>query len=486
MPNTGRPGTPVRVAALDFGGSSGRVVAGRVGPDVIAIEGLRRFENVPLVERGELHWDLDRLIIDAAAGLRELRGDDRFASIGIDSWSSDYALLRDDRLLEPPYHQREPRTLTAFHEVHDRIAERELFERTGQCAIPLMTRYQLVADRDRGVLELADRMLLLPDAIAFRLTGVVASEWTNASTTGLVDWRTRSWDDRLLEELGLPRRLFAPVIATGSGYGDVTGAAAAAFGIDAGTAVTAVATHDTASAVAAIPTTDDDVAFVSSGTWSLVGVETRSPVLSEAARLAGFTNEGGVDGRNRFLNISAGLWILNQCLREWGVGRPGDGGEADALLAAAGALAPADVLIDPRSQVFVGPGSMLDRVRAQLVERGGRVPQDRAGLVRIIVESLAETFAGVALQAAELAGKRIRAIHIVGGGSQNALLCTMVAERAGLPVLAGPSEATAIGNLMVQARSIGAIDGGIAELRDLVRRSFPPVVFPGATVRDRA
>ncbi|GAA3891637.1 rhamnulokinase family protein [Leifsonia kafniensis] len=476
MPKKGRPAASTRVAACDFGGSSGRVVAGRVSSDAIVIEGLHRFPNVPLVTQGELRWNLDRLLTDAAAGLRELRGGEGFASIGIDSWSSDYALLRDDRFLEPPYHQREPRTLSAFRDVHDRIGQRELFERTGQCALPLMTRYQLVADRDRGALERADRMLLLPDAIAFQLTGTAAAESTNASTTGLADWRTGSWDAELLRELGLPLRLFAPVIATGSDYGVVNAAAADAFGLDAGTAVIAVATHDTASAVAAIPTPDDDVAFVSSGTWSLVGVETRSPVLSEAARLAGFTNEGGVDGRNRFLSISPGLWILNECLREWGVGRPGESAAADALLTAAGAAPSAEVLIDPRSPVFVGPGSMLDRVRSELAAQGARIPDERAELVRIVIESLADTFARVALQAASLAGKRVRAIHIVGGGSRNALLCRMVAQRSGLPVLAGPAEATAIGNLVVQARANGAIEGDITELRDLVRRSFPPIV----------
>ena len=480
MASFARPGSPVRLAAVDFGGSSGRVVAGVVDADGIRIEGLERFENVPMTLGGGLRWNADDLFDRAARAARLLqhRGG-AFDALAIDSWSTDYALMAHGQLLEQPFHQREPRTLGAMREVHATVGTWPLYERTGQSSLPIMTRYQLVADRDRVALERADGMLMLPDYFAHRLSGIAVTERTNATTTGLVSVQTGDWDDALIETLRLPRGLFADIVPAGTVLGSLRREVSTATGIDASTRVVAVASHDTASAIAALPSTHDDVAYISLGTWSLVGVETPAPVITRAAMQAGFTNEGGLDDRNRFLRILPGMWILNRCLAELGEPLPGSGTRSSELLRRAADLPRPAALFDPTDPVFIAPGSMLERLRQH-----ADLPADPepAHLVRLVVESLAACFARTAHEASELSGRPVREVHIVGGGSQNTLLCRLVADYAGLPVLAGPAEATALGNLLVQARALGAIGSDVGELRSLVRRGFAPLRFEPSAV----
>jgi rhamnulokinase len=358
--------------------------------------------------------------------------------------------------------------------VHRVVPFHELYRRNGLQFLPFNTVYQLAAERDaaNGCLDLADAMLLVPDLIGFQLTGSKLSERTNASTTGLLGVASGEWDDELIEQLGLPASVFAPPVGQGESIGGLRPGVAADLGAPAGIEVVAVGSHDTASAVVAIPMRAESAAYISCGTWGLVGVELEHPVTTDAAREANFTNEGGVDGRVRFLHNVMGLWLLSETLRQYE--RDGHAVDLASLLdQAAAAPAPAAVFDtdDPR---FLPPGDMPARIEAWYRERGLAPPGGRAEMVRAIVESLAAAFAANVSAAAELSGKNITTVHIVGGGSQNRLLCQLTADRLGLPLLAGPVEATALGNVLLTARAHDLITGDLESLRGLVAAMFPP------------
>jgi rhamnulokinase len=369
-----------------------------------------------------------------------------------------------------PYHYRDPRSLRGVQAVHAAVSPAELYGRTGLQFLSFNTLYQLASETPAG--EGADTLLMIPDLLAFWLTGVAVTEATNASSTGLLDPRTRTWDAGLMQRIGIPRELFAPVVSPGTVLGGFRGPVAGAVGADL--PVVAVATHDTASAVAAVPMDPSRAAYISCGTWGLVGVELPAPVLTEAAREANFTNEGGVDGSTRFLHNVMGLWILSETLRTW----EGRGGAADlrTLLAAAADVPAPEALFDVDDDRFLPPGDMPARIRDWLTERGLAVPGTDVGIVRLIVESLAGAFANAVRDAERLSGVRIERIHVVGGGCQNTLLCQLTADRAGLPVLAGPVEATAAGNLLIQARARG-FGGTLEALRQVVASSFSPQLY---------
>ena len=336
--------------------------------------------------------------------------------------------------------------------------------------LPFNTVFQLAADRLQGTLGLADGMLLLPDLLGSWLTGRAVAERTNASTTGLLNVSTREWDAQLAARLDLPAAILPELVDAGTVLGGLLPTAARGIGAtDA--VVSTVGSHDTASAIVAVPATEPGFAYISSGTWSLVGVELERPVLSDASRAANFTNEGGVDGRVRYLRNVGGLWLLSESIREWQ--RSGETVDLGALLAAA-ADAPADApVFDVDDAAFLAPGDMPTRIRSWLADRGLPVPGDRPRLVRSILRSLAEAYARTIEQASELSGAEVRVLHIVGGGSNNTLLCQLTADATGLPVVAGPDEATAIGNLLVQARAHGLVSGSLESLRAIVRDSFP-------------
>ncbi|MCM3658914.1 rhamnulokinase [Agromyces mediolanus] len=473
----GAPGPAGAVAAVDLGATSGRVVLGRVGPDTLEATTVARFPNTPVFAGDGLHWNLLGLYGDVLAGLREaFRQASGIASIGIDSWAVDYGLLRQGRLLGIPFHYRDERTARGVAAVHERMPHAELFARNGLQFLPFNTLYQLAAE-PAEVLAVADRALLVPDLLAYWLTGEARAELTNASTTGLLDWSAQAWDDALIAGVGLPpgaRELLPPLIAPGERVGALRPAVADSLG---GTAdVVAVGSHDTASAVVAVPMRADAAVYISCGTWGLVGVEVEHPVRTPEALAANFTNEGGVDGRVRLLHNVMGLWILSETVRGWE--REGHAIELPALLAAAAEVPAESVPVfdvdDPR---FLPPGDMPERIRAWCAERGLAAPATRAEIARAIVESLAQAFADAAATAARLGGVELRTIHVVGGGAQNALLCQRTADRAGVPVLAGPVEATALGNLLVQARAAGFVSGSLEALRDLVARTHEPRRF---------
>jgi rhamnulokinase len=455
---------PVHVAAVDLGASSGRVMLGEVGPDRLRLTAAARFANGPVTAADGLHWDVSALHRHALAGLRTAASavPGGLASIGIDSWAVDYGLLRDGRLLAEPFHYRdEGRGEVGPRRVHERVPQADLYARTGLQYLPFNTVYQLAADER---LAEADRLLLVPDLLACWLTGSEVAERTNASTTGLLDVRTGEWDEQLITGLGLPRGLFADLVDPGTTIGTLLPEVGAAVGAP-GLRVVAVGSHDTASAVVGVPMAGEEAAYVSLGTWGLVGLELDAPVLTEAARVANFTHEGGVDGTIRFLTNVMGTWLLSETLRTWGRDDLGP------LLAAAADVTGPVPVFDVQDPRFVPPGDMPARIAAWCTEHDVAPPADDAGLVRSIVESLAAAYADALTTAATLAGRTVRQVHVVGGGSQNALLCQALADRSGLPVVAGPVEATALGNVLVQGRAAGAVSGGLDELRALVART---------------
>ncbi|MFI7579485.1 FGGY-family carbohydrate kinase [Kocuria kalidii] len=476
------------VAAVDLGATSGRVILGGLEDGRLRLRHVARFPNQPVRlhegDRSGLHWNTTELYRRVIEGLaRAVREEDDVASIGVDSWAVDYALLREGRMLGAPYHYRDERTAEGVRAVHRQVPPAELYARNGLQHLPFNTVFQLAADRAAGTLEPADRALLVPDLIAYWLTGQQVTEATNASTTGLLGAHAWQWDVELMRRLGVPTGLFPSVVVPGSRIGALLPAVAGEVGTARELPVTAVGSHDTASAVAAVPTTGDDAAFISSGTWSLVGVELERPVLTEESRAANFTNEGGVDGRVRYLKNVSGLWLLSESMRTWdgpGGTDPQRSSDLSVLLAEAAAVTRPVPVFDATDERFTPPGDMPARITAWCREHDLEPPRTRAEVVRSILESLAAAYATTIEQAEQLSGKRIRTVHIVGGGSQNALLCRLTADRTGRTVLAGPVEATAIGNVLVQLRAAGIAPGSLEALRRIVATTVQPVRYvPG-------
>ena len=461
------------VAAVDLGATSGRVMLGYVGHNELSVRPVARFPNLPVRTPDGLHWNILGLFRNVTAGLgAAAREEPGLASAGVDSWAVDYALLRGGRMLGAPFHYRDGRTAGAVETTHSVVSAEELYAANGLQFLPFNTLYQLEAERAPGLLGFADSLLLIPDLINFWLTGESFAERTNASTTGLVDITTGEWNDILISRLDLPAGLFPPLISPGASVGELLPSIATELGMRQSLGIIAVGSHDTASAVVAIPATTPNFAYISCGTWGLVGVELEHPVLTEASRLANFTNEGGVDGRVRYLHNVMGLWLLSESVRTWE--RSGETIDLAALLAQAAAVSSEVAVFDANDPRFLTPGDMPERIAEWLTEHGRPVPQSRAEFVRCIIQSLASAFSDAVRTAAELSGIRVDVIHIVGGGSQNELLCQATADLSGLLVLAGPVEATAIGNVLIQARAQGFVTGSLEALRSLVASAFSP------------
>jgi rhamnulokinase len=464
------------VAAVDLGATSGRVMLGHVSPDEVRLEHILRFPNGPVQRADGLHWDIDELYRSILAGLRTaLHGQPEIASIGVDSWAVDYALLREGRELGAPFHYRDDRNLPAVDVVDAIISPEELYARNGLQFLPFNTLYQFTADRTAVRLADAARFLLVPDRINFWLGGTEAAERTNASTTGLLGVTTGHWDSELISRLQVPGSIFPELVDAGTSLGGLSPRVIAELGGGGHLDLSTVGSHDTASAVVGVPAETDDFAYISCGTRGLVGVELEHPVLTEDSRLENFTNEGGVDGRIRYLHNVMGLWLLSESVRTWET--EGTPIHLPTLLQDAAAVTSPMPLFDTNDARFLSPGDMPARIADWCTERGLAAPQTRPEFVRSILESLADAFARAVEKAAELSGKQVRVIHIVGGGSQNELLCQLTANRSGFPVIAGTVEATAIGNTLIQARTHGLITGDLEPMRPLVVRSLAPFVY---------
>jgi rhamnulokinase len=491
------------VAAVDLGASGGRVIVGRVSASGVELHEVSRFPNEPVRAGGTLHWDILGLYRSVCSGLSAAASTFSLGSAGIDTWGVDYGLLdAAGALVGNPVHYRDSRTDGATVPV----PAETLYSVTGIQHLPINTIYQLAAAAGTPALSAAKTLLLIPDLLAYWLTGAVGAEVTNASTTGLLDVTTRTWAFGLIEQAGIPVGIFPPLRRAGDLIGPMTagqadvgsgggarGPGAFVGGIKEPVPLVAVGSHDTASAVVAVPASRPRFAYISSGTWSLAGLELDAPVLTEESRLANFTNEAGLDGTVRYLRNVTGLWLLQECLRTWGVSaepgaqatagltaRPsGAPPDLDSLLAAAAREKPLQFVVDADDPVFLPPGDMPARIRSWLAARDLPAPSDPAQVVRCILDSLALAYRRALVDAQSLSGRHADVVHIVGGGSRNDLLCQLTADATGLPVVAGPAEATALGNVLVQARALGAAPATLPGMRAILRyclalRTFSP------------
>jgi rhamnulokinase len=454
------------LAAVDLGASSGRVMLGRVGPDRLELTEVNRFRNGAVRLPDGLYWDVLGLYQDVLEGLRAAgREAGGLAGLAIDSWAVDYGMLdAAGRLLGNPRHYRDSRTEAVIDDVHRAVDPARLYATTGLQFLPFNTVYQFAAEPDLA----GRRALLVPDLLGYWLTGRQVAEETNASTTGLLDARTGDWAPELLEALRLPAGLLPDVLPAGEVLAPVSTEVRADLGIEHDLLVTTVGSHDTASAVVGVPADGPNFGYVSCGTWGLVGVELDAPVLTDDSRHANFTNERGIDGTIRYLRNVMGLWLLSESLRAWNL--RGLDVDLDDVLAAAAALPAGGPRIDCDDPAFLPPGDMPERIVRASHDTGRPIRHpEPAVIVRCILDSLAAAFAETIGQAEQLSGRPVEVVHIVGGGSRNALLCQLTADAARRPVVAGPVEATALGNLLVQARTHGALHGDLATLRARVR-----------------
>ena len=467
------------MTAVDLGAQSGRVAVGRFDGEKLTVTETHRFANVPISSAGSLRWNATDLYANVLDGLRATTRDAAVDSVSVDSWSVDFGLVdSEDRLLADPVHYRDPRRAAAFRNVLERVPARELYDRTGIQLLPINTVFELaamVAEHDPA-LEAADRMLLIPDLFHHWLCGSRTTEFTNATTTQCYDAVAGEWAGDVLDRLGIRTDIFPEVVAPGTNLGRVTTETAEQTGL--GNAdVIAVATHDTGSAVAGTPLSGRGSIFLSVGTWSLVGVEIHEPLINDETFDANFTNEGGVAGTTRLLRNIAGLWHLHECRRTWA--EQGEDLSFEQLVQLARSAAPFGSLIDPNAELFLEPGDMPQRIADYCAATAQRPPAGVGETVRCVLESLALKHAETVDLLRRVAGVQPSELYVVGGGARNELLCQWTADASGLPVLAGPEEATLLGNLLVQAMALGEI-GSIDEARTIVRSSFAPPTYEPA------
>ena len=451
-------------AAIDFGASSGRVLTGTLGGGVRELTERARFANQPVRLPDGLHWNLLSLFDQAVAALRTAGP---LRSIGIDTWGVDYGLLDDGgRLLGLPYHYRDGRSEAMVETAFSRLSREEQYASTGIQTLPFNTLFQLLADQAGPGLAAASRLAMIPDLLGLWLTGELVNERTNASTTGLLDATTGEWSRYLVGRLGLPGHLFESLVEPGTLVGTTL------KHLELGrTPLHTVASHDTASAFAAAPVQDEHCAILSSGTWSLLGLELTQPVLTPEAAAADLTNERGVDGTTRLLKNVMGLWLEQECARTWKAGH-------EELFAAAAAIDPAaePALFDPDLPAFIHPGDMPARIADACVALGQHSPRSRGEVVRGILFSLACKYRYVLDLLEHVSGREVHRIHVIGGGVQVGLLCQLTADVTGREVVAGPVEATAMGNILVQARATGDV-ASLSEMRAIAAASAHPVVY---------
>lgn len=476
LKNRNRRGSVMqKFIAIDIGAETGRVIVG----DVSKMEIIYRFSNNFVRVEDSIFWDILGIFNEIKRGLKEAfkKYPNQIISIGIDTWGVDYVLLDNGGdLLGNPYHYRDKRTDNIMEEVFSIIPKKEIFTETGIQFMQINTIYQLYsfAKNKPQVFGNAKYFLTIPDLLNYWLTGIIKNEYSIATTTQLYNPIERDWSIKIMDKLGLKREIFGEIIMPGTKIGKLLPAIAREIGADSEVVVVAPACHDTGSAVAAIPVEDDtNYAYISSGTWSLIGIESTKPIINEMSFKFNFTNEGSADGGFRFLKNVTGFWIIQECKKFWD--EKVKSYSYDELTEMALKYGPANFKIDPDDSRFLKPGliddNMPDRIKAYCQETGQKVPETPAEIVRGVIESLADKYTKTIKMIEEITNKTINKIYIIGGGCRNGLLCQIVANATGLSVFAGPVEATAIGNLMIQAKSMGQIKS-IVEGRKVIRKSF--------------
>jgi rhamnulokinase len=464
----------LKFAAVDLGAESGRVVLGFFDGSRLRLEEIHRFANIPVRAAGAFHWDILRLWNDIQEGLSKiaLQHGPQLDGIGVDTWGVDYALLdTNDDLISNPVHYRDTRHKDALEQTCAVLSRNEIFQRTGLATLLFNTLYRLFAQKqaDSAQLQIARTLLLTPDLLNFWLSGRKSAEYSIASTTQMLDAINRNWDGELLDRLGIPKQILPEVVMPGTILGTIRADLSERLKLSADTPVIAVGGHDTASAVAAVPFDGRKGAYLSSGTWSLMGMELDQPLINERVAELNFSNEGGVGGKIRFLKNIAGLWLVQECRRTWlRAGREFSYAELTELAANA---KPFGTIIEPDDVSFSAPISMPEAIAAYAATHNQSVPQNEGEYVRCCLESLALKYRWTLDRLEELTGHKLEVLHIVGGGTQNRLLSQFTADAIGRPVVCGPVEATAIGNILVQMMAKGTI-ANLEAARVVVRDSF--------------
>lgn len=476
----------LKYAAVDLGAESGRVLVGLFDGRTLQLEEAHRFPNTP-VRAGNnagstLHWDVLRLWNDIQEGLAKARATHgSLDGIGVDTWGVDFGLLDvEGQLLGNPVHYRDSRNDGMMERAFETVPRQDLFNRTGLQFMPFNSLYQLLALKTANSwqLDIAKTLLFMPDLLNYWLTGTRVAEYTIASTSQMLDARKRTWDEGLLGKLGLPKHILPDIVAPGTVIGSLRDEVAALTGLDKSTRVIAPGCHDTASAVAAVPFGEGNGAYLSSGTWSLMGIELDEPLINDRVAELNFTNEGGVGGKIRFLKNIAGLWLVQECRRTWlREGRERSYAELTELASAADGFG---AVIEPDDGAFSAPQAMPRAIEDYCAKHGQQAPQSEGAFVRCCLESLALKYRWTLEKLEELQGQSIDVLHIVGGGTQNKLLSQLTADAIGRPVVAGPVEATATGNILTQAMARGELNG-LEQVRGVVRNSFPVERFEPRT-----
>lgn len=460
-----------RVLAFDFGASSGRAMLGTYDGGKLSLKEIHRFSNDPVSVGGTLYWDVLRLLFEIKQGITKALADGGFDSIGIDTWGVDFGLLDGSgRLLENPVHYRDVRTAEVFDELLQKVSAEELYSVTGIQLMRINTIFQLyyLSTRRQELMSRAKKMLFIPDLFAYFLTGAQKAEYTIASTSQMLDAKTGDWASQLLGKLGIFQELLPELIQPGETYGNLSPEICDELGCKS-VPVIAVCTHDTASAVAAVPTQDKDFCYLSSGTWSLLGTELDAPVLSDAAQRSNITNEGGFGKTIRLLKNIMGLWLVQESRRQWA--REGNQLSFAEIENLATVSTPFQSFIDPDDPSFELPGNLPERVAEYCIRTGQRVPGDVGQTAQAIYQSLALKYRYTVERLEELTGRKYACIQLVGGGGKDSYLCQMAANACKIKVLAGPSEATAFGNAGVQLLALGQFNS-LKEVRASIERSI--------------
>lgn len=465
-----------RVLAFDFGASSGRAILGTFDGGIIRMEEIHRFSNDPVNVCGVFHWDVLRLFYEIKQGITKAVHAGGFDAIGIDTWGVDFGLIdKRGHLLNNPVHYRDTRTVGMIEKVCEVIPKEELYNSTGIQIAAINTLYQLayLQQNEPEQLAQADKLLLMPDLFAYFLTGVTRAEYSEASTTQCLNPKTGDWAYELLDRLNIPRRLFPPIVDAGDTYGLLSDEICEELGAPK-VPVIAVATHDTGSAVVAVPSQEKDFIFISCGTWSLFGTELQAPVINETSFKFNLTNEGGFGRTTRFLKNIMGLWLIQESRRQWI--REGENVTFADLEREALACEPFRCFINPDDDSFVSPGNLPKRVQEFCQRTGQYVPQTRGEIMRCIYESLAMKYRYTFHAIREVTGLEYTSIHMIGGGTKDRLLCQMAADACATHVIAGPIEATATGNIAVQLIALGEI-ADLKEARKVIAASEQPKFY---------